>query len=143
MKIKSITDVITNSSTEVFIYWYSDSAKLLMDFVQSILDLTDQPIKATDLFKFELIPSDSLQDEFYDRWDKGKIDTKKYSHDSEGCVQWALDEDPVLKNWEGNEYPQFEGVRLSPVVDTPQIKQVIKCFSAFIHNFKADAWFNG
>ena len=49
MKIKSKTDVITNSSTEVYTYWDNDAPKIIEKYLKNIVKaLTGQSIKVSD-----------------------------------------------------------------------------------------------
>ncbi|MBR2246771.1 MAG: hypothetical protein IJ880_07095 [Bacilli bacterium] len=38
--VKSIVDVITNSSTEVYVYYPDNAAERVLDLIQSILDFS-------------------------------------------------------------------------------------------------------
>ena len=52
MKIKSKTDVITNSSTEVYTYWDNDAPKIIEKYLKNIVKaLTGQSIKVSDCFE--------------------------------------------------------------------------------------------
>jgi hypothetical protein len=74
MKIKSVTDVITNSSTEVFIHYPSNAGEIVLDFIQSILDLSEEGENARDLFTTTMIPHDCTADDYHEGVDNGEID---------------------------------------------------------------------
>ena len=68
IKIKSITDVITNSSTEVFTIVDEDSINTVKEMVDNIFAMCNYPHKFDDIFDVELdIETDCLED-FYEEW---------------------------------------------------------------------------
>lgn len=67
MKIKSISDVITNSSTEVFIVYGSNNINTIKDIVNSILSINGN-YTFDDLFTIKMTVSDSVEDVF-ENWE--------------------------------------------------------------------------
>jgi hypothetical protein len=63
MKIQSISDIITNSSTEVFIVYGSNNINTIKDIVNSILSI-DGNYTFDDLFTIKMTVSDSVEDVF-------------------------------------------------------------------------------
>lgn len=63
-KIQSISDVITNSSTEVYITYYPSDKNAIINIVNAILAINGGG-KFEDYFEFEWIPN---EDFLYDRW---------------------------------------------------------------------------
>lgn len=53
MKLHSISDIITNSSSEVFRYITSNTVPILKDFLQDILDAIKDGRTVEDLFEFK------------------------------------------------------------------------------------------
>lgn len=62
MKILSISDVITNSSSEVFVYFDKTSEKKLKELVDVILGTFKVPKTFDDLFTIEYELSDEAED---------------------------------------------------------------------------------
>ncbi len=54
IKIQSVSDVITNSSTEIYTVCTEYTLDRLKDIVNSILEISGSSLKADDLFTFEL-----------------------------------------------------------------------------------------
>lgn len=65
MKILSISDVITNSSSEVFVYFDKTSEKKLKELVDTILATFDVPKTFDDLFTIEYELSDEADEHGY------------------------------------------------------------------------------
>ena len=79
MKIKSKTDVITNSSTEVYTYWDNDAPKIIEKYLKNIVKaLTGQSIKVSDCFEIRLKPGWWLEEKYSDLYEEGKLDKNKY-----------------------------------------------------------------
>lgn len=69
-KIQSISDVITNSSTEVYITYYPSDKNAIINVVNAILAINDGG-KFEDYFEFKWIPN---EDFLYDKWVDDKIE---------------------------------------------------------------------
>ena len=54
IKLQSVSDVITNSSTEIYTVCTEYTLDRLKDIVNSILEISGSSLKADDLFTFEL-----------------------------------------------------------------------------------------
>lgn len=63
-KIQSISDVITNSSTEVYITYYPADKGAIIDIVNAVLAINGGG-KFEDYFEFTWIPN---EDFLYDKW---------------------------------------------------------------------------
>ncbi len=68
-KIQSISDVITNSSTEVYITYYSCDKETIINLVNSILAINGEE-KFEDYFDFKWIPN---EDFLYNKWKEDEI----------------------------------------------------------------------
>lgn len=68
IKIQSISDVITNSSTEVFVIYDSGNIDSIKKVVNAILSI-DGNYTFDDLFTIKMNPSDNVVDEIYDSWE--------------------------------------------------------------------------
>ena len=68
IKVKSITDVITNSSTEVFTFYNDGGIKTIKDTVNAILAINcDNKYTFDDLFDIKYaFEFDSIDDDWYD-----------------------------------------------------------------------------
>lgn len=68
-KIQSISDVITNSSTEVYITYYPCDKDAIINIVNAILAINGGG-KFEDYFEFKWIPN---EDFLYDKWEEDGI----------------------------------------------------------------------
>lgn len=69
-KIQSISDVITNSSTEVYITYYPADKDAIINVVNAILAINGEG-RFEDYFEFKWIPN---EDFLYDEWEEGGIE---------------------------------------------------------------------
>ena len=137
IKIKSITDVITNSSTEVFTFADEDSVEKLKRFIDSVLYIAGSDKTCDDLFeiRYELKrdveeywdPEDYWGDtnEYYESLVKSYCEAKgipesKFSKDKltkEEMYEFAKDvllqNSPYSGSW-SEEGPEIEGLKLIP-----------------------------
>ena len=70
IKIQSISDIITNSSTEVYITYYGCDKTAIINIVNAILAINGEG-KFEDYFEFEWIPNEYR---LYDLWEDNEID---------------------------------------------------------------------
>ena len=68
VKIHSISDVITNSSTEVFIVYDSSNIDSIKHIIDAILSI-DGHYTFDDLFTIKMNPNDYVVDEMYNSWE--------------------------------------------------------------------------
>lgn len=68
IKIQSISDIITNSSTEVFIVYDSGNIDSIKQVVNAILSI-DGHYTFDDLFTIKMNPCDRVIDEMYESWE--------------------------------------------------------------------------
>ena len=70
IKIQSVSDIITNSSTEVYITYYPSDKNAIINVVNAILAINGEG-KFEDYFEFKWIPN---KDFLYDKWVDDKIE---------------------------------------------------------------------
>jgi hypothetical protein len=70
IKIQSISDVITNSSTEVYITYYPSDKNAIINVVNAILAINGEG-KFEDYFEFKWIPN---TDFLYEKWEEDKLE---------------------------------------------------------------------
>lgn len=70
IKIQSISDIITNSSSEVYITYYPSDKDAIINVVNAILAINGEG-KFEDYFEFEWIPN---EDFLYDKWEEDRIE---------------------------------------------------------------------
>lgn len=79
IKLQSVSDVITNSSTEIYTVCTEYTLDRLKDIVDSILEISGSSLKADDLFTFEL--EEETTDYYGDPYDRGyKVIPKKETY---------------------------------------------------------------
>lgn len=71
IKIQSVSDVITNSSTEVYITYYPSDKNAIINVVNAILAINGEG-KFEDYFEFKWIPN---EDFLHDKWEDDEIET--------------------------------------------------------------------
>ena len=81
IKVQSISDLITNSSTEVFVVYDSTNVDSIKRIVNAILDI-DSNYTFDDLFTIKMLVSERVIDKMYRQWDdyfpgKTKPDSEK------------------------------------------------------------------
>jgi hypothetical protein len=70
IEIQSISDVITNSSTEVYITYYPSDKNAIINIVNAVLAINGEG-KFEDYFEFKWI---SNKDLLYEKWEEDKIE---------------------------------------------------------------------
>ena len=101
MKVKSKTDVITNSSTEVYTYVTEDSVGKIMDIIDAVLLASGSDLKAKDLV--EIKPKCSRieeVDEAYEDYLKWDVEEGKTPLTKE---EWLAEEN--IRSLDSHEYP--------------------------------------
>ena len=68
IKVQSISDLITNSSTEVFVVYDSTNVDSIKNIVNAILAI-DSSYTFDDLFTIKMIVSERAIDKMYRKWD--------------------------------------------------------------------------
>ena len=97
MKIKSIIDVITNSSTEVFIYYNKDLNNKVISFIDNLLQEIGSNFKCKDLFEVKMLPSKDMYYQYNDIYKNKYINTDKYPENpSEEQLMECMKEYPNL-----------------------------------------------
>jgi hypothetical protein len=75
IKVHSFCDLITNSSTTIFVSTHGESIKLLKEFVDYLLKNAGSPFKAKDLFDFKIEINDDYLVGLYDELEDSEIPT--------------------------------------------------------------------
>ena len=70
MVIIGFSDVITNSSSEVYCVYDEEGINRIKDLVNSILEIAGSDKKFDDLFEISLVPDSFLDEEFYDAFNR-------------------------------------------------------------------------
>ena len=94
IKIQSISDVITNSSTEVYITYYPSDKNAIINVVNAILAINGEG-KFEDYFEFKWIPN---EDFLYEKWEKDEIEIP--------FEQWV---ESLPESFLFSEYQQWDG----------------------------------
>jgi len=121
IEIHSFVDVITNSSSEIYVQASDRTIKQVKKMVESLLKLGGSNIKATDIFTFELVDEkeeeindylEQYKDEIeearknHDEAENGEFDPKEWLSE-EGLIYYNEDEDyrniSMLVKYKGND----------------------------------------
>ena len=102
MKVKSKTDVITNSSTEVYTYVTEDSVGKIMDIIDAVLLASGSDLKAKDLVEIKPKSSRTEEvDEAYEDYLKWDVEEGKTPLTKE---EWLAEEN--IRSLDSYEYPR-------------------------------------
>lgn len=137
MKIQSISDIITNSSTEVFVVYEENNIDSIKELVNSILSLVDPSKTCDDYFDIEMmINYEGLYNILYDTYnEKGDYEFKEieefHNIGSTGSYEDTLEyletipKDIIEKLFnDSSYYYMYEGVSIIP--KTEEAKEVAK-----------------
>ena len=122
MKVQSISDVITNSSTEVFIVYDSSNIDSIKHIIDAILSI-DGHYTFDDLFTIKMNLAEYVLDDIYEKWESffpnnpKPENTKEFDEFINSLSQEELDECVNMLNskqtyyWES--HPFYEGYSVS------------------------------
>lgn len=139
INIQSISDLITNSSTEVFVVYEKSNIQSIKDIVDAVLSLIDPSKKFDDYFNIEMnIDYDEL-DSIFERYSEdtqyyGEIpELKVYSdldYEKTNGYLYSLPTDRIeeIIDWANNvswrDYRAYEGISITAKSDDPVVKRV-------------------
>ena len=156
VKIQSISDVITNSSTEVFIVYDSSNIDSIKHIIDAILSI-DGHYTFNDLFTIKMNPNDNVVDEMYNSWeDFFPNDPKPESIDDYWEALNALPQEELNKIediWDNcrdhcyywDSYPFYEGYSVSikeGVEKTDQLQRAVDAIRSLDSIFDIDYCMN-
>lgn len=124
MKIKSVTDVITNSSTEVFAMISQKSVEDLKNLINLLLKASGSSKTSDDLFDIHLIPSEYAEDEYYEQEQQPWEDLTR-EEQIDWCIRMA-ESDCYYHCF----YPEVEIIPKSPDIPEDLVKllgAVVNC----------------
>lgn len=144
--VKSKTDVITNSSTEVYTYWSDSAPKVITDFIEEMVRVVaDKEIKASDYFDIHLEPSERAWDKYAEDYADKKIDHSKYPEvpTEEDVARYCVETGGDFgENWAGLDYPTWEGIVIK--AKKPEYENLAKQLNRVAKGlFDVDAYYNG
>ncbi len=134
MKIQSISDIITNSSTEVFVVYDESNISSIKELVNSILSLVDPSKTCDDYFDIEMVVNYEglyyiLCDLYNDERDyefkeiEEFYNIKNYKNEMEYLK--TIPKDVIEKLFEESSYYyMYEGISITP--KTEEAKEVAK-----------------
>ena len=135
IKIQSISDIITNSSTEVYITYYGCDKTAIINLVNAILAINGDGC-FEDYFEFEWIPN---EDYLRDLWEDKKIETP--------FEDWlkTLTEDDLFNTYQHGYYCEernyVEGYRIIPKY--PKNKHAANLIAGLDSIFTYDVSYDG
>lgn len=132
VKIQSISDIITNSSSEVFVIYDQNGIDTIKDIVNSILKLAKSEYSCDDLFDIQLV-WDDIVEEYYNG-DGGFEGTGKTLEEYRQDMQ-----DDRLYYREG--CPTIEGIKITPKLDTQECKDAADALSLIDKIFESDSFY--
>lgn len=113
MVIIGFSDIITNSSSEVYCVYSEEGIDRIKELVNSILEVAGSDEKFDDLFEISLIPDEFLNEDFYDEFDREPENEQE-------LLEYALKLDQYDR-------PVFEGINV--VAKNPKDKHAADLIS--------------
>nr|DAK03764.1 MAG TPA: hypothetical protein [Bacteriophage sp.] len=132
VNIQSVSDVITNSSSEVFVIYNQEGINTIKNLVNSILKLSESKYSCDDLFDIQF-KWDDIAEEYYND-DGGLKRTGKTLEEYRQCLQ-----DERLQYMEGA--PMIIGIKVIPKLNIPECKEAAKILSTIDNIFKSDVFY--
>lgn len=132
VKIQSISDIITNSSSEVFTIYNQDGIDTIKDLVNSILKLSKSEYSCEDLFDFEFV-WDEIVEEYYN--DDGGFEGTGQTIEE---YRQHLQDDRLC--W-GEGSPVIIGIKVIPKLNIPECKEAADILSTIDNIFKSDVFY--
>ena len=126
MVIIGFSDVITNSSSEVFCVYNEEGINRIKELVNSILEVAGSDKKFDDLFEISLIPDSFLDEDFYDAFDREPENEQE-------LLEYALTLDQYDR-------PAFEGINV--VAKDPKDKHTADLISYIDSIFEFREYYN-
>lgn len=147
IKIQSVSDIITNSSTEVFTIYTSKDLETIKSIVNAILAINGSTT-FDDLFNIGLMPDEYKIEQLYD--ENADIREKYQTLDDfDNFINGASDEElqEIAERWQDDHYDYygntfFSGywVTLKKGIElTPTLEQAIRAINTFDSIFEHDA----
>ena len=135
IKIQSISDLITNSSTEVYLTYFCCDKTAIINVVNAILAINGEG-KFEDYFEFEWVPN---EDYLYDLWEDKKIEIP--------FDDWVntLTEDDLFSTYQRGYYDEernyVKGYRI--IAKDPKNKHAANLIAGLYSIFTYDVSYNG
>lgn len=73
MVIIGFSDIITNSSSEIYCVYSKHGISLIKDIVNSILKIANSKETFDSLFEIKLIPNEYIEEDFIDEYDREPV----------------------------------------------------------------------
>lgn len=132
VKIQSISDIITNSSSEVFVIYDQNGIDAIKALVNSLLRIANSKYVFDDLFDVQFI-WDEIVEEYYN--DDGGF--KGTGQTIEEYRQWL--QDGRLQYMEGA--PVITGIKVTPKLNTSECKEAADALSTIDSIFRSDVFY--
>lgn len=132
VKIQSVSDIITNSSSEVFVIYDQNGIDAIKTLVNSLLKIANSKYVFDDLFDIRFI-WDEIVEEYYND-DGGFEGTGQTIEEYRQHLQ-----DERLRYGEGS--PVITGIEVIPKLDTSECKEAADVLSTIDNIFRSDVFY--
>lgn len=132
VKIQSISDIITNSSSEVFVIYDQNGIDAIKALVNSLFRIANSKYVFDDLFDIHFI-WDEIVEEYYND-DGGFEGTGQTIEEYRQHLQ-----DERLRYGEGG--PVITGIKVTPKLNTSECKEVADALSTIDSIFRSDVFY--
>lgn len=125
MRLTSISDVITNSSTEVFTFYHRDTLNEFKEIITNIMSMAREDIKFDDIFDLEVQIDDYDMNTILEAWNEQNPDLNWNDIPREKQENFVMERD-------NNSYestPRTRGYKVSPkkgFEDSPKIEKIVE-----------------
>lgn len=153
INIQSISDLITNSSTEVFVVYEESNIKSIKELVNAILSLNGIDKTFDDYFKIEMMVNyDSLGYALEDLYDEDNPNDEIPEAAKFNNIEWEEQEDylrtipdkraveiiEAANNKRWSRYRPYEGILITSKVDDPVVEKVASVINRIDSIFEID-----
>ena len=142
LNIHSQGSLITNSSSEVYIFADKDTISGIKDLVNSLLKVADPNTNhaADTLFKFEL----HFENEYRDEWGYLEDDSQEWEEDDDGKPIPPDDYEELSPEDYEQDYENYKeiSVRVTPLVENDLTRSIAKTLSNLTGLFDMEASYN-
>lgn len=132
VKIQSVSDIITNSSSEVFVIYDQNGIDAIKTLVNSLLKIANSKYVFDDLFDIRFI-WDEIVEEYYND-DGGFESTGQTIEEYRQHLQ-----DERLHYGEGS--PVITGIEVIPKLDTSECREAADALSTIDNIFRSDVFY--
>lgn len=125
--IHSFVDLITNSSSQVFITADAKTIAAVRDMVDNLMKVAGSPLRSVDLFDIDIV------DAYYH---------KTRAENNAAVAAGEADESEIQHLFGEGDYPAKTAIRVTPKLNTPESATAAKYLSSLTKMFSLEAHYS-